>query len=211
MNKTREPELISIEERPFQTEECPKAESKRTGREALQTALIIAASVALSIGLVLFASRHEEAVRDWVAQAGLCAPVVMIALYGVLGLSPIPSEPLTLINGALFGSLWGTVVAGTGNLAAAIVEYYLGKGINNLSNFEERRRNLPFGLGNFPADSVWFLLGARFVPGYGPKLVSVVGGVYKVPLRRYIWTAAIPTYIGAALFALGGQGLFRLF
>jgi uncharacterized membrane protein YdjX (TVP38/TMEM64 family) len=212
MNRTSEPELISnSSQQLFQTEGNPEEDSKRTGGGTLRTALIMAASIALSIGLVIFASRHEEAIKDFVTHAGVFAPLVMIVLYGVLGLSPIPSEPLTLINGALFGSVWGTLVAGTGNLAAAVVEYYLGKGINNLSNFEERRRNLPFGLGNFPADSIWFLLGARFVPGYGPKLVSVVGGVYKVPLRRYIWTAAIPTYVGAALFALSGYGLSRLF
>lgn len=211
MNRTSEHELISTEEQLFQTGGNPEEGDKRTGGGTLQTTLIIAASVALSIWLMIFASRHEEAIKDFVIHAGVFAPLVMIALYGVLGLSPIPSEPLTLINGALFGSVWGTVVAGTGNLVAAVVEYYLGKGINNLSNFEERRRKLPFGLGNFPADSIWFLLGARFVPGYGPKLVSVIGGVYKVPLRRYIWTAAIPTYVGAALFALSGYGLSRLF
>ena len=158
---------------------------------------------------VLYAAHHEQGIKTFIGHTGVFAPLVMIALYGLLGLSPIPSEPLTLINGALFGAFWGTVVAGTGNLVAAVVEYYIGAGIGNVSNFEDRKKHLPFGLGRFPADSIWFLLLARFVPGYGPKVVSVVGGVYRVPLWRYIWTAAIPTYLGAAIFALGGHGLFH--
>jgi uncharacterized membrane protein YdjX (TVP38/TMEM64 family) len=53
-------------------------------------------------------------------------------------------------------------------------------------------------------------MGGRMIPGYGPKLVSVVAGMYKVPLFRYVWTTAIPTIIGAALFAYGGYGIINL-
>jgi uncharacterized membrane protein YdjX (TVP38/TMEM64 family) len=145
-----------------------------------QTVALIGLSLALSVVLVVYAAHHEQMIKTFVVHAGVLAPLVMIALYGLLGASPIPSEPLTLINGALFGPLWGTLIAGTGNLLAAVVEYFIGTGINNVANFEDRKEHLPFGLGRFPADSIWFLLLARFVPGYGPKVVSVVGGVYKV-------------------------------
>jgi uncharacterized membrane protein YdjX (TVP38/TMEM64 family) len=177
----------------------------------LSTLIVVGLSLILSIALMVYATHHEAAIQAFVQHAGVFAAPVMIALYGLLGLSPIPSEPLTLVNGAVFGPLWGTLVAGTGNLVAAVVEYYVGAGISNVSNFEDRKQHLPFGLGRFPAESIWFLLGARFVPGYGPKVVSVIGGVYRVPLPRYIWTAAIPTYLGAALFALSGHGLFHAF
>jgi hypothetical protein len=48
---------------------------------------------------------------------------------------------------------------------------------------------------------------ARIVPGYGPKMVGIVGGMYHVLLWRFIWTAAVPNAIGALLFAFGGHGL----
>ena len=125
-------------------------------------------------------------------------------------MTPIPSEPLTVLLSTIFGPLSATLVAGSGNLLAAMVEYYLGAHIGAIADFQTRKAKLPLGLGRLPVDSALFLLGARMMPGYGPKLVSVLGGVYRVPILRYVWTAAIPTFVGAAVFAYGGAGLFSL-
>ena len=55
-----------------------------------------------------------------------------------------------------------------------------------------------------------FLIGARMIPGYGPKVVSMMAGIYHVPVLRYLWTTAIPIFAGAALFAFGGRGIALL-
>lgn len=175
------------------------------------TVLGIALVCGLSAGLTLHAARHAGVVEALVARAGAAGPLVMVGLYGLLGASPVPSEPLTVMGGAVFGPLLGTMIAGVGNTLAAVVEYYIGASMGEASDFAEKRKSLPFGLGRLPADSVWFLLGGRLIPGYGAKVVSVIGGVYRVPLWRYIWTTAIPTFAGAALFAYGGASLLKLF
>ena len=46
--------------------------------------------------------------------------------------------------------------------------------------------------------------------GAGSKAVSYLSGLYRVPLRRYIWTKAVSTLFGAFMFAVGGAGLFNL-
>ena len=175
------------------------------------TALVIILALGLCAALMVLVSRNIEAVERLITSLGIAGPVLSVALYGLLGASPVPSEPLTLVNGAVFGPLMGTVIAGTGNTLAAVVEYYIGAGIDNAADFAEKRKDLPLGLGKFPADSVWFLLGGRLIPGYGAKVVSVVGGMYRVPLGRYLWTTAIPTFLGAAVFAYGGFNLLKLF
>lgn len=175
------------------------------------TVLGIAVVCGLSAGLTLHAARHAGVIEALVARAGAAGPLVMVGLYGLLGASPVPSEPLTVMGGAVFGPLLGTMIAGVGNTLAAVVEYYIGASMGEASDFAEKRKSLPFGLGRLPADSVWFLLGGRLIPGYGAKVVSVIGGVYRVPLWRYIWTTAIPTFAGAALFAYGGASLLKLF
>ncbi|NLG98349.1 MAG: TVP38/TMEM64 family protein [Chloroflexi bacterium] len=160
--------------------------------------------------LIIFVSREMEQVRTFIRESGWIGLLVSIGLYALLGASPIPSEPLTILISTIFGPLTATLVAGTGNLLAALLEYYIGERIGNVASFEQRREKLPFGLGKFPVDSAIFLLGVRMLPGYGPKFVSVLGGIYRVPLWRYIWTAAIPTFVGAAIFAYGGFGLLNL-
>lgn len=49
------------------------------------------------------------------------------------------------------------------------------------------------------------------MPGYGPKMVGLMGGMYRVPLWRFMWTAAIPNLVGAAIYPGGGAGLKGLF
>lgn len=160
--------------------------------------------------LILFISNEMEAVQNFIRSSGWIGLLVSIALYGLLGLSPIPSEPLTVLLSTVYGPLAATMVSGTGNLLAAVMEYFIGEHIGNFASFEKRKASLPFGLGKFPVNSIPFLLFARMLPGYGPKFVSILSGVYRVPMMRYLWTAAIPTFIGAALFAYGGFGLVSL-
>ncbi len=177
----------------------------------LQTGTVILLSVAASLALVTYVANHPLVVEAFVRHAGLAGPVVIVGLYALLGLSPVPSESLSMINGAIYGPVAGTAIGFTGNMASAMIEYYIGAGIRGATDFKQKKQHLPFGLGRFPADSVWFLLIARIVPGFGGKMVSVIAGMYHVPMGRYLWTAAIPTLIGTALFVLGGHGLMNIF
>jgi uncharacterized membrane protein YdjX (TVP38/TMEM64 family) len=186
-----------------------EVEVAKESNNKLQTWLVIIATLLVSAGFVLYISRNEEGVKTFIRDAGILGPLVSIVLFAILGLSPIPSEIIVIIVGAVYGGLNGTLISWSGNMVAAIIEYYVGGHIARMADFEERRQHMPLGLGRFPANSPLFLIAARIVPGYGPKMVGIVGGMYKVPLWRYIWTAAIPTAIGAAFFAFGGEGLMK--
>ena len=176
----------------------------------LRSILSFGLTILVILLLIIILSRHLETIQNFIRQSGWLGLLISIALYGLLGLSPIPSEPLTVMLSTVYGPLTATLVAGTGNLLAAVIEYILGERIGNIASFEKRREKLIFGLGKLPVNSIPFLLAARMLPGYGPKFVSVMSGVYRVPVWRYLWTAAIPTYVGAAIFAYGGFGLLNL-
>ncbi len=165
----------------------------------------------LLVVILFFISKEMENLQDFILRSGFTGMLVSLGLYGLLGLSPIPSEPLTVLLSTVYGPFLAALVAGAGNLIAAVIEYALGSRISAIASFEERKKALPLGLGNLPVNSVPFLLIARMLPGYGPKFVSVLSGVYRVPMWRYLWTAAIPTFIGALIFAFGGLELINLF
>jgi uncharacterized membrane protein YdjX (TVP38/TMEM64 family) len=149
-------------------------------------------------------------VRAFIGQSGWVGLLVSVLIYAILGASPIPSEPLTVLLSTVYGPFTATLVSGTGNVLAALIEYFIGMRISGASGFDERRAKLPFGLGKLPVDSPMFLIAARMLPGYGPKFVSLMGGIYRVPFYRYLWTAALPTFAGSAIFAYGGFGLIQL-
>lgn len=182
-------------------------ETHPSSQQKLKQWVPIILSVGLSAAAALYVAEHTDALESLMTHSGIVGPLISITLQTVFGASPIPTEPLTMINGAVFGPYWGTFYSWVGYMLASIIEYFIGARISRASNFKDRRENLPFGLGRFPVDSPWFLTLARIVPGYGPKMVGIVGGMYHVPMWRFIWTAAIPNAIGALIFALGGHGL----
>jgi uncharacterized membrane protein YdjX (TVP38/TMEM64 family) len=179
------------------------------GGRAKAARLLFVSLIVLLVG-GFFVYNDMTRIRTFILENGALGIVFSVLIYGVLGATLVPSEPITVLVGAVFGPWIATLVATIGNLLAALVEYYIGRGLRDASSFAARRERLPFGLGKLPVSSPAFLILGRMVPGAGPKLVSVLGGLYHVPLARYLWTAAIPTAIGAAIFAFGGAGLFEL-
>jgi uncharacterized membrane protein YdjX (TVP38/TMEM64 family) len=184
---------------------------RKTKLDRTKLAVVLVTVLVIILIVVLILSRNLSGIRAFLLHSGKIGLVISVGLYGLLGASPIPSEPLTVLLSALYGPLNITIVATLGNLLSALVEYYIGIKIGDVSDFEKRRQKLPFGLGKFPADSVAFLILARFLPGYGAKFISVLSGIYHVRLWRYIWTTVLATLIGAAVVAYGGFGLLNLF
>lgn len=176
-------------------------------RRNLITWIVLLFSFGTAIGLVVYIARHQATVTNVIQGLGAAGPLVSISLYGILAVSPVPADSLTLINGAIYGPIWGGVVAWIGLTIAALVEYYVGMRIGDAAEFEEKRADLPFGLGNLPVDSIFFLLGGRFLTGAGSKAVSYLSGIYRISLWRYIWTTSVASLFGAFMFALGGAGL----
>ncbi len=180
-------------------------------RPKILSLFFILLSFSAAIGLVIYIARHQAAVSSALQTLGILGPIFSVLLYGLLAFSPIPADPLTLINGAVYGPIRGSLIAWIGMVTAAGVEYLVGGWIGDAADFEKKRQDLPFGLGNLPADSILFLLGGRMLTSVGSKIVSYLSGIYRVSLWRYFWTTALSTLLGAALFALGGAGLIRFF
>lgn len=135
--------------------------------------------------------------------------LICLLSYILLGITVVPSDPVTLIVLSWKGPWYALIIAAAGNTAAALVEFYIGGTIGDLSEFEAKKSKLPFHLGNLPMNSPWFLLLARMIPGFGSKFVSLVGGVYQVPIATYLWTTIVANLIGAGIIVSGGYGLLH--
>ncbi len=184
------------------------AENGKSNRS--QAVSILIPSVLIMIIAAVLITQDMNKIKAFISQSGGWGILVSILLYAVLGLTLIPSEPLTVFIGVLFGPLLATLIAGVGNTASTLVEYFIGTRIGSAANFEEKREKLPFGLGHRKVDSPLFLIGGRMIPGYAPKVISMLAGIYKVPILRFLWTSAIPNFVGAAILAFGGFGIGAL-
>lgn len=191
-------------------EQQPPIDEETRKNRRNQSLSILVFSVLIMVLVGVFFTTDLARIKSFISSAGAWGIVISIVFYALMGMTLIPSEPFTLFIGALFGPFYATLIAGIGNTLSALVEYYLGTHIGSATNFVEKKDKLPFGLGKMKVESPLFLIGARMIPGYGPKVVSVLAGVYKVPILRYIWTTAVPVFLGSAIFAFGGFGIGKL-
>ncbi len=136
---------------------------------------------------------------------------ICILSYVVLSVTVIPSDPITLLVIAWKGPMVAVVLATIGNTLAAMVEFYVGKSIGDVADFEEKKASLPFHLGQMPVNSPMCLIFARLLTSYGSKLVSLAAGIYHVPMVTYLWTTLVANLIGTIVTVAGGYGLINLF
>lgn len=136
--------------------------------------------------------------------------LVTVLVYVLLGFTFIPSEPVTLLVLTWKGPFIAILLATIGNTLAGLVEFAIGGNIGDFSDFEKKKKKLPFHLDRLPITSPLFLLLGRMLPGFGPKFVSVISGVYRVPFFTYLWTTFAATLVGAIILSFGGYGIFSM-
>ncbi len=171
------------------------------------------------LGLTIFAGvfyvliKYSDVATEVIVKSGAWAPLVALLLYTVLAPTPITTDPITVIMSVTYGPLVGVLFAFVGNTLAATVEYYIGYKIGStvISEKKVKKVKVPLGLDKLPIDSIPFLLFGRMIPGYGSKVISLLAGGYRVPLKRYIWTTAATNLFGAFLTSYGGFGIVSLF
>lgn len=166
--------------------------------------------IVILVVAVYFLAKHQEFISSVLVRSGPLAPIVALLLYPLLAGTPITTDPLTLIMVATYGPLTAVFVAWIGNNMAAMVEYYLGTKLNEVANIEKNKQKMPFGLAKLKVDSVGFLIFGRMIPGYGSKIISILAGSGKVPLKRYLWTTALTNFLGAITLAYGWLGILGI-
>lgn len=80
---------------------------------------------------VLLHFGNSDALRSWIAARGAWGPLLIIALMtAAIVFSPLPSAPVSLASGALFGHGWGTLYivigADLGAVIALVIARVLG-------------------------------------------------------------------------------------
>ncbi|PIS22020.1 hypothetical protein COT50_04160 [candidate division WWE3 bacterium CG08_land_8_20_14_0_20_41_10] len=158
----------------------------------------------LSLAVLYLIAKNIHDAQIIILKAGIAGPAVAIFLYALFAPTPISTDPLTLICGAMYGPFYGSAIAWMGNNVAALVEYFLGTRISKNTEFEKEKKKLPFGLSRLPINSIPVLTLGRMIPFYGSKVISIMAGMYGVPVKRYVWTSALINLTGAIMLSYGG-------
>ena len=179
-------------------------------RQNVLSIIILVVMLVILFVIVSYFSNELQAIGNFIRQLGVLGWLASILMFAVFGATPIPSEPFTVLITTIFGPVLTAIITALGNLLAGTVEFLIGRRVGKVADFDKIREKLPFGLNKVPVDSPLFLIGARLIPGYMPKFVSIISGIYKVPIYRFLWTTAVVTTAGALVISFGGHTILTL-
>ncbi|WP_144922940.1 TVP38/TMEM64 family protein [Halorubrum salsamenti] len=104
------------------------ASDRRRGILALVAAAVAFAALYFLVREYAGFITNAEALRVWLRQFGVLAPLVFIAIQALqVVVAPIPGQVVALVAGYLFGSFWGTVYSLAGVLIGSAVAFSLAK------------------------------------------------------------------------------------
>lgn len=172
-------------------------QTKHNARRLWYFALLVLALVILYLlldnhGTIDFL-KNTSALITWIRQQGVLGPMVIIALMVIaITMSPIPSAPIALAAGALYGHTVGTIYIVIGSALGATTAFY----ISRLSGINVTRRLVDDSFWKSFIGSQNTLMGIVFVSRLAPfisfDMVSYAAGITNLSF----WRFAIATLAG---------------
>ena len=134
-----------------------------------------------------------DRLKGWVSGLGYAGPITLVSLMAIaIVVNPIPSAPIALAAGAIYGHTWGTVYVVTGAASGALVAFWIARclGYELLQRFLGKRFELGW-LGSQNA-LMGMVFASRLIPFLSFDLVSYGAGLTSIKT----WRFAVATLAG---------------
>jgi uncharacterized membrane protein YdjX (TVP38/TMEM64 family) len=158
-----------------------------------------------SFVLAALVIRYKTSVESILSTLGpLVSYPLAIVLFAIVASAPFSvTDALAIMNGVIFGPLWGSVVNAIGLVLAALAGYALARRTSHLLELDKNIARLPSWIKRYKVGSPSFLLTLRLLPGLGGTLATQIAAAFKVPIFVHVWTMcaiAIPICTLLAIF-----------
>lgn len=133
---------------------------------------------------------NKVALREWIDQLGYWGPAGIVGLMIMaIVLSPIPSAPIAMVAGAVYGSLWGTVIVVVGAEVGALIAFAIARSLgHDIIHRWSRVRPVLNWLGKDRSQSALMLVifASRLVPFISFDAVSYAAGLTPLTVWRFV-------------------------
>ncbi len=172
----------------------------------------------LEAGAILFASfalaavvvARKNQVEHLLTSLGPFAMPLAVVILAIVASAPFSvTDALAVMNGVLFGPLWGSVVNALGIVLAAIIGYVVALRTSELLDIEAQVQKLPGWVRRFKIGSPMFLICVRIIPGLGGTIATQTAAALRVPIFRQIYTMCAIAVPICTVLAVGGDFLSK--
>lgn len=160
-----------------------------------------------AVGLII--ASDVTPLRTYLLGFGLWAPLVSAGLMVLQAfVVPIPGIMLNIVNGLLFGAIWGSLLTWGSTLLAAAFCYTLSSLFkHSVTNRLVPRSWLEASRRLIDCYGVYAILIARLIPLASADTMSFAAGLFGMPFRTFLLATAVGSVPGTLLFVLLGDHL----
>ncbi|MES2564353.1 MAG: FAD-dependent oxidoreductase [Pseudomonadota bacterium] len=159
---------------------------------------------------VEFFKTQRAAIDDYVSAAPVRAGVVFLLGYiAVTGLSLPGAAVLTLVAGAVFGLLWGTLIVSFASSIGATLAFLSSRFL--LRDWVQTRVGDKLQAVNegIKKDGAFYLFALRLVPAFPFFLINLAMGLTPIKTRTFYWVSQLGMLAGTLLYVYAGTQLGR--
>ena len=166
--------------------------------------------IATILGIVLLGGIDRQYVESWLAKMGIFTPFVYIILYTICTLLILPSTPLNLTGGAIFGIWWGTLWTTVAALIAAIAAFAFTRTIGREFIIRRLAGKWEAVDAEICQGGLFYMFAIRLLPIIPYGLVNFAAGLTSIKFKDYFVGTLLGTLPGVLPFVMMGAGITQL-
>ncbi|MFT5721326.1 MAG: putative membrane protein YdjX (TVP38/TMEM64 family) [Motiliproteus sp.] len=167
-----------------------KVEGKRVLRYVLLVLVVSAFLLWSWLDHFSFSSRFDwsdpQVIIELARQSGMAGPLVIVAVMSAaIVFSPLPSAPIAMAAGAIYGHYEGTVYVFTGALLGASIAFGIARVLGFTAAHDWLNQRFPAWKLGDQRRLMWLVMLSRLLPFISFDLVSYAAGVTQLSYGRF--------------------------
>ncbi|AFY76408.1 MAG: TVP38/TMEM64 family protein [Hydrococcus sp. C42_A2020_068] len=162
------------------------------------------------IGIYWLGGIDQEQLQAWLKKMGIWAPIVYVLLYTLGTLFILPSTPLNLSGGALFGVWWGTLWTTVAAIIAAVVSFAFTRTVGREYIAQKLAGRWEAIDAEMRQGGLFYMFAVRLLPLIPYGIVNFAAGLTSIRFRDYLIGTMLGTVPGILPFVMMGSGLQEL-
>ncbi len=145
-----------------------------------------------SFALAAFVVARRPQVEHVLGDLGWFAMPLAAIVFAIVASAPFSvTDALAIMNGVLFGPVWGSIINAVGLVLAAVIGYVVALRTSDAFDVRRNVERLPGWARRFRIGSPMFLIVVRVIPGLGGTIATQTAAALRVPIGRQIYTMCI--------------------
>ncbi len=196
-------------------------ESKKNNAKLLQRVIILVALVALAVAFKVFdlgqyftlsyIKASQASFAEMYAKNSVSVIAVYMLIYIVVTALSLPGAAvMTLLGGAMFGLVSGTVIVSFASTIGATLACFVSRFLLRdwvQGKFGNKLTKMNDGI---EKEGAFYLFTLRLIPAFPFFVINLLMGLTKMPLLTYYWVSQVGMLAGTIVYVNAGKELAKI-